>query len=191
SAPDPDPSNNSATVHVSPDPNADLEAGFEPPPSNPPVGSQVSFLARIRNLGPSSTNNVTADFKLPAGYALVDARPFIGTGTYDPASGIWAIDSLPCCVNFLSVTAIVNPSGPYDLTLRITHSSAPDPDPSNNSATVNVSPNPNADLSVEFFNPPSGSVTPGAFANLAVIVRNNGPATASGITARFQVPGGF
>jgi RHS repeat-associated protein len=185
-APDPDLSNNSATVHVSPNPNADLQIAFMFPPVNPPVGSNAQFWARVSNQGPGVAANVTAHLSLPAGYTLIDY-----SSGYDPATGVWSIGPMVGGVADLVLHATVNQTGPYSVTASVSDSTAPDPDPSNNTATLNVSPNANADLRLAFISPPNGTYVPGASVLLWVRVSSNGPASATGIAVHFKVPAGY
>ncbi len=190
SQPDPNPANNAAAVAVTPNANADLRISFFNPATAPPVGSGVIFFVEVVNNGPSTTTGVTARFLVPAGYTLTGGGPQVGA--YDAATGVWAIGSFPSSgLARLILSANVNAAGPYDLTAAITGSSHPDPNSANNAATVAVAPNANADLRISFFNPPSGTLAPGAIASLFVEVVNDGPATTTGVVARVPLPAGY
>ena len=169
---------------------ADLSISFFNPATNPPVGSNVSFVVLVDNHGPASTSGVTARFKIPAGYTLKGGGPQVGT--YDSATGNWTIGLLSSSGGAgLFLTGTVNAAGPYNLAAAITGSSAPDPNLANNTATATVTPNANADLSISFFNPPSGTLAVGSNVSFVVLVDNHGPASTSGVTARFQIPAGY
>ena len=176
------------TVTIQVGDGADLRLWFEIPPSlTPPIGSPASFLLRLDNLGPSETTGITARVTIPAGYTL--------TGTvqgYDNATGIWTIGALAKnSFRRLSLSPVVRDTGPYDLTATITASSQPDPDLANNTVTAAITPNRNADLSVSFFNPPVGNLSPGQNVALLIDIRNTGPASTSGVTAQFLIPAGY
>ena len=193
SAPDPNPANNTVTVAVTPNRNADLSIAFLSPPTNPPVGGGVvpsGLFVEVHNDGPASASNITALFKVPAGYTITSGGPQVGT--YDAATGNWTIGSLPAGgLARLILAATVNATGPYDLTASITGSSAPDPNPANNTVTVAVTPNRNADLKLFFFDFPQGTLAPGTSAGLALEVDNLGPASTTSITVSVPVPAGY
>lgn len=96
----------------------------------PVVGSVVTFTVTVRNAGPDATTNVTVGDALPAGYTLVSAVPSVGT--YVPATGVWTVTgSVPFASGdqaTLTITAAVNPVGPYTNTAQLLSSDQPDPD---------------------------------------------------------------
>ena len=190
---DPNPANNTVTVLVTPNRNADLSVAFISAPSSPPVGgiaSPTGIFVQVRNDGPATTTAVTARFKLPAGYTVRSGGPSVGT--YDGVTGDWTIGTLVSggFAN-LSFDALVNATGPYDLTATITGSSGPDPNPANNTVTVLVTPNRNADLELSFLTVPSGTLAVGTTTSLSLQVRNGGPASTTGVVVSVPVPAGY
>jgi RHS repeat-associated protein len=190
--PDPNPANNKVTASVTPNTNADLLIQFPVGVNTtPPVGTTVTLFVRVRNQGPALATGVKARFSIPAGYSIVSGGPGAGQ-TYDSTTGDWTIGTLATSdVADLLFSAVVNPTGPYDLTASITSTTSPDPDLTNNTVSARVTANPNADLSVEF--PVGVNAAPPIGSNVTLFarVRNNGPAPATGATARFFVPAGY
>ncbi|GHG33671.1 hypothetical protein GCM10017784_29300 [Deinococcus indicus] len=96
----------------------------------PVVGSTVTFTVTVRNAGPDATTNVTVSDALPAGYTLISAAP--SQGTYAPTTGAWTVTpSAPLASGdqaTLTITATVNPAGPYTNTAQLLSSDQPDPD---------------------------------------------------------------
>ena len=185
-APDPNPSDNSATFAVTANANADLNISFFSPPTNPPVGSGVTFFIEVRNNGPATTDNVTVNFKIPAGYTFSGGAPQVGT--YNSSTGEWVIGSMTSGgLARLILGGTVNASGPYDLTTSITGTRAPDPNLADNSTSATVTPNRNADLNISFFSPPSGTIAVGSTAVVFIEVREKyGPAITTNVTAGIQ-----
>ncbi len=107
--------------------------------STPAVGDNVVFTLVAHNDGPGAGTDVTVTDKLPAGYTFVsDAAP-AGT-TYDAATGLWTIGNLALDTDLtLTITALVNTSGPYLNEATITGTSD-DPEPDNNSSSVALVP---------------------------------------------------
>ena len=189
SRPDPDLTNNTATAIVTPNPNADLHVFFETPPATTPaVGGTIGAGLRISNLGPSVTTGVTAHVPIPAGYAFVSSA----LGTYDPATGIWTVPSIPASgFARLSLGLRVLPAGPYDLTATITASSQPDPDPANNTVLFVVTPNVNADLQIFVETPPAANAVVGGSVGIGFRIDNLGPSATTGVSAHVPLPAGY
>jgi RHS repeat-associated protein len=135
SQPDPDLTNNAATVIVTPNPNADLGvAFFNPPAGTFPYGAGATLFLVATNSGPASTTGVVVHFPVPAGFTVV-AGGGTNQGTYDLATGTWAIGTmLSGGFARLDLRVTVNPTGPVGLNATITGSSQPDPNLSNNTA---------------------------------------------------------
>ena len=133
------------TVMVTAQVGADLGIAFVDPPTTPAVGAAVTLSVDVTNGGPASATAVTARFRVPPGYTLTGAAP--QQGSYEGATGDWAIGALPVdSQTRLVLSAVVNATGPYDLTATIIGSAPADPSVANNTATATVTPNPNADL---------------------------------------------
>ncbi len=134
SQPDPDLANNTATVIVTPNANADLRIEFINPPAGTfPYGAGVSLLLEVTNGGPAATTGLVVRFQVPAGLTVVGGGT--NEGTYDLATGTWTIGSqLSGQRAHLDLRVTVNPTGPVGLIATITASSQPDPNLANNIA---------------------------------------------------------
>jgi LPXTG-site transpeptidase (sortase) family protein len=137
----------SETVNYVAAPTSDLSLTKVVNNSSPLVGANVTFTVTVTNVGPDPATGVQVGDLLPAGFAFVSANP--STGTYTSGTGVWNIGAL--AVNTpvtLTITATVNPTGPYMNTAEVTASNQVDPDstPNNNNpneddqASVTVTP---------------------------------------------------
>ncbi|WP_125723033.1 PKD domain-containing protein [Flavobacterium ustbae] len=166
--------------------------------ATPLVGSTVTFEVIVTNNGPQDTAGVIVTDLLPSGYTYSNFT--ISTGTYNPINGIWTIGNL---VNgkseTLQILAIVNPTGNYLNTAEVTASSLPDPNstPANGIATENdyaeaiITPIAQAaDLSLT---KTVSNATPlvGSTVTFEIVVTNNGPQDATGITVTDLLPSGY
>ena len=88
--PDPDSSDNQATVTVTPQ-VADLSLVKTVDDLSASVGDDVTFTIAVNNAGPDTATGVTVTDQLPAGLQFIDAT---GAGSYDEASGVWTIGSV-------------------------------------------------------------------------------------------------
>ena len=184
-------SSSPVTVSVTAGQSVDVDILFSDPQTTPPIGWFVEFVVQVNNHSlTTKAVDLHARFKVPAGYTIqsIDRQD----GPYDTATGDWRVNDItPQGYALLVIEATVNTSGPYDLVATV-ESGQPDPDLTNNTATVSVIPDQNADLSIYFeAPPPSGNLTPGTIVPFFVAVENNGPATATDVTALFKVPAGY
>ena len=63
----------------------------------PNVGEEVVFTLSVNNAGPDTAANITVGDDLPSGLTFVSSEP--SAGSYDPASGVWTIPSLPVALH--------------------------------------------------------------------------------------------
>jgi uncharacterized repeat protein (TIGR01451 family) len=97
------------------------------------IGQTVVFTLVLSNDGPSPATNVVVTDRLPPGLTFVSATP--SQGTFDPATGIWAVGTVPGnSTARLQITATLTASGVVRNVAEITGSAEPDPDstPGNN-----------------------------------------------------------
>ena len=132
SHPDPNPVNNTVTMVVTPNPNADLSISFNPfntPFGTLAYGANASLIVDARNDGPARAFDVTAHVQIPPGYTIAGA--FVpGLGSFDTATGILTIGTLSAFGRasvFLTLTVNTAP-GPLNLSATIA-GSQPDPNP--------------------------------------------------------------
>ncbi len=161
----------------------------------PNVGKEVTFTIDLRNDGPDPATNIRIFDQLPDGVSFLAAIP--STGTYDPQSGIWTINSLADRANAsLQIVAMVDRIGKITNTAEVIAVDQADPDsaPNNNipseddqdSTTIDP---PVIDLSLaKAADPLRPSV--GGQLTYVLLLRNDGPDRASGIVVQDTLPDG-
>jgi gliding motility-associated-like protein len=119
-------------------PTADLAITKTASSLSPIIGSNVVFTLTATNNGPRAGTGITVTDQLAAGYTFVSATPT--TGTYNAATGVWAIGSLANGANTtIAITAKVNALGNYINSAAISGSEN-DPNPANNVSSITLTP---------------------------------------------------
>lgn len=187
---DPDPTNNSSAATVtSSEPELDIAVGKSvvvPSGADPgavPIGEQVEFTITAENIpGPTADDatEVVLTDALPDGLEFVSST---GDGAYDPATGLWTIDTIVSGAT-ATRTIIVTVTQPISFVNTVTLSSLTqiDSNPSNNTASVQVTGIVLADLAITKSVDPS-TARPGDQVTYTVVVTNNGPNDATGVVA--------
>jgi uncharacterized repeat protein (TIGR01451 family) len=104
--------------------------------TNPIFGTPVTYTLIAHNNGPATATNVVVTDILPTGVVFVSATA--SQGSFNPASGIWTIGTLPPgATATLQITCIVSAIGPITNTSSV-GGSEPDPDPANNVSSVTI-----------------------------------------------------
>ncbi|MBB5639442.1 putative repeat protein (TIGR01451 family), partial [Pedobacter cryoconitis] len=186
---DPVPGNNSATILPVPVPSADRSVVKTVNNPNPAVGSNIVFTIVATNNGPSTSNATVVTDLLPAGYTYVSSTAPAGT-TYIPLTGLWTIGTLTSgASSTMTITATVNPTGPYANTAVITGLEV-DGVPGNDISTVTPVPVATTNLSIvkTVDNPVPYAGNQVIFTLLA---SNAGPSNATGVTVNDLVPSGY
>ena len=179
------------TVAITAGPGADLAITLPVAPSTQSPGAGAGWYIYLENLSPVTAEQVTVHAPVPAGYTLLGFDTG-GNGTWDPVTGIWTIGAVDAYdLKWLTISTTVNLTGPYDLSVSITNSSAPDPVLANNTASAIVTPNRNADLRASFLSFSTGTRSPGEVIGMLFDVYNDGPSIATDIVASFAIPAGF
>ncbi|UPZ14215.1 PKD domain-containing protein [Flavobacterium humidisoli] len=205
--PDPDSTPNNgitteddyAEVTTAPVPtSADLSLTKTVNNANPLVGSLVTFEVVVTNNGPQDTSGVTVTDLLPSGYTYSNFT--ISTGTYNPATGLWAVGNLISGKSeTLQILALVNPTGNYLNVAEVTASSLPDPDSTPNNgvtteddyAAAAVTPNAqSADLSLSKTVNDAAPLV-GSSIIFEIIATNNGPQNTTGAEVTDLLPSGY
>ena len=203
--PDPDstPNNNDpteddqATSTPVPSASADLSLVKTVDNATPGVGSNVTFTLTVSNAGPAAATGVRVVDQLPAGYTFVSDN---GAGAYVAGTGVWTIPGTIASGASVSlqIVATVNATGPYANTAQITGSNQPDPDstPNNNDPTEDdqstSTPVPVSSMDLSVVKSVSNS-TPrvGEVVTFTLLVRNHGPAAATGVRVNDALPTGY
>jgi LPXTG-site transpeptidase (sortase) family protein len=89
---DPDPSNNSSTDRDELK-AADLLLIKAPATKKVEIGDTLTFTLTLTNLGPNDAFDVEVTDKLPSAFTYISSIP--SKGTYDSATGIWAVGDMP------------------------------------------------------------------------------------------------
>ncbi len=193
--PDPNTTNNTASQTV-PAQVADLSLNKTVDNTTPDWGSNVTFTLTVGNAGPANASNVSVSDLLPVGLVFVSSTA--SQGSYDPASGNWALGSLPAAdVATLQITARVDTISPIKNTAEIVKSDQYDPDstPGNgvagedDIATVTLTPL-SADLSIEKTANPNAAILNDPI-TYVVTVKNAGPGSAQGVLVTDLLPAGI
>lgn len=147
--------------------------------ATPNVGDQVEFVVTLTNNGPNNITSAEVTDSLPAGLTLVSATPSAGAFN----AGVWTLGALAngASVTLTIVADVVSGAGStLTNTASLTGSSNPDPDSTNDSASAAVTVQ-LVDLAViklvDDATPDTGSTV-----TYTIIVNNNGPNDATGVT---------
>ncbi|MFE6664002.1 hypothetical protein ACFVFH_10635 [Streptomyces sp. NPDC057697] len=122
-------------------PAADLSVVKAADATTVTVGQTVTYRVTVHNSGPNRATGVTVTDRLPDGLALVSAD---GPGSYDPATGRWAVGTLDDGTGAtLVLRAKATRTGPVVNTATATaHEKDPDPGDNTDAVTICVEPAP-------------------------------------------------
>ena len=147
---DPVPGNNTSTVAVPVNPEADMSITKTASPGLVHAGNQITYTLVATNNGPSNAENVTVSDAAPIGTTLVSFTPvpacFQLTTTVDCNFGTMA----PGDTHTISIVVRVDPStGPGTITnSAFVNTTSPDPVPGNNNASAMTSIDTSADVAI-------------------------------------------
>ncbi|MEW1654011.1 isopeptide-forming domain-containing fimbrial protein [Streptomyces sp. NPDC093707] len=117
-------------------PAADLVATKSADATTVTVGQTVTYRVAVHNAGPNDATGVTVTDQLPDGLAFLSADAT--SGSYDPATGTWAVGDLAeGATATLVLRAKATKAGMVTNTATATGNEK-DPDPTNNTDTVAV-----------------------------------------------------
>ena len=187
---DPNLSNNTSSVSVSPNLSVDLGIVKTANNTTPLLNTNITFTLVVTNYGPQNGTGVVANDLLPAG--LVYVGHSTATGTYNPGTGIWAIGNLSNGASVtLTITATVTqPAVPNVTNVGIVTGSQADPNPTNNTDSETITPNVVTDLRIVKTVDESTPVV-GTNVTFTVVVHNDGPSDATGVLAYDLLPPGL
>jgi uncharacterized repeat protein (TIGR01451 family) len=187
---DPDPSDDEAAEDTAVTPSADVSIVKLSASSSAHADTDVTFTIVVTNDGPSSAEDVLVGDPVPGGTSFVSAT---GGGILFGNTVMWALGDLPSGSSAtLHITLHVDADTRGVLTnTAMTSSSTPDPDGGDleDSATMEIdAPNePSTDLHLEKV-ANRARVEPGTTFDYTVTVSNRGPAVATGVVVRDQLP---
>ncbi|QPH39300.1 DUF11 domain-containing protein [Pedobacter endophyticus] len=186
---DPDETDNSDAVTLTPAPVADLAIAKTVNNTNPAFGNNVVFTVTVNNTGPSNATMVSVTDALPSGYTFASAAAPAGT-SYNNTTGIWTIGNLANGASaVLTITATVNVSGDYSNVATVTRHEH-DPNETNNSASSTPFPSSSTDLSVTK-TASNNSPTVGTNVTFTITANNAGPSNATNVSVTDALPTGY
>ena len=191
--PDPDATDNNASVQAAGTQRADLSVDLRLSVSQARPGESLGFTLDVSNAGPSAATNISFDAVMPAGFRVTA----VSGATCATATSGCTIPSLASqATTTLTGTALVQADAPAGTaTATATAISAtPDDVPANDSDSVSLLVVLEADLAVaqvtESPLDPGGPIVAGGHARTRATVTNAGPTRAEGIVLRQDVPAG-
>jgi large repetitive protein len=186
---DPNLSNNTSSVAVSPQREADLAIVKTASTTTPLLNANVTFTLVVTNNGPQNATGVVAQDMMPAG--LVYVSHSTATGTFSPGTGLWAIGNLANGgTATLTITATVTQAAVPNVTnVGLVSGNETDPNPSNNTEPETITPNVVTDLSVVKTVDNSTPVV-GTNVTFTLVATNNGPSAATGVIVTDVLPPG-
>ena len=168
--------------------DADLELGMTVSPAAATLSNSVVYTINLTNYGPSAATNVLITDVLPAGSVYVANNCNCAVTT----NGIltYAIPTLATNVP-VSFTVTVTPTNLGYIT-NIASAVADQPNPTSNNVQTNIQlvSAESADMGVSLTGNPN-PVIDGGSVTYSILVTNNGPSFASGVTAVDVLPSGF
>ncbi len=180
---DPEQSNNTDVASFSTGPaQLDLEVTkTRNGPAEVTVGQSVSFTVEVTNNGPADATDVALFDPLPPG--LIDASFAPSEGSFDPATGIWSLATLPSGqTETLRLTATAVQPHMITNTVTVQSLNESDTEQANNSASASVDVVVRADLAIALSVTPT-VVQPDDIVRYTLTVTNNGPNTAENVQA--------
>jgi uncharacterized repeat protein (TIGR01451 family) len=159
---------------------ADLSIVKSAAPTTAILGANQTYELAVTNTGPDAAENVRVTDVLPSGLTFVSASPECALVSATVACTVPSIAS--GATRTFTVTAKVDaaPSGLLSNTATVA-SDVRDPDPSDNTSTVAVPVERRADLSITK-TASARTVAPNGQVLYTLVVRNDGPSDATGVT---------
>jgi uncharacterized repeat protein (TIGR01451 family) len=186
---DPDPDDNTSTITVPIEDRADLSIVKSATPTTATPGKNQTYELVVKNDGPNTAQNVRVADALPTGLTFVSASPECSL------AGATVACTVPSLASGETRTFTVTTKVAASINGRLTNtatvaSDTPDPDPSDNTSTVVVPTEGKADLSITK-TPSVETVGPNGQVLYTLVVKNDGPSDATGVTVTDTPPAGL
>ncbi len=192
---DPDLTNNTSTVTLTPVPAADLKITNTDGKTQYVPGTSNTYTMVVTNDGPSNVTGATVANTLPAGVTGTWTAVYTGgaTGAANGTNSISETVNMPSG-STITYTFVVNvPSGTTGNFVNTATVAVPagvtDPTPANNTATDTDTQNSTADLKITNTDGKTQYV-PGTTNTYAIVVTNDGPSNVTGATVANTLPAG-
>jgi hypothetical protein len=184
---DPNTANNSSSAPTTIVAVADLSVGITDSPDPVTAGANVTYTIVVTNAGPDVGASPTLNLTLAGGATVVSTSGASCTSTTNSSS---CVLSSIASASSTTVTLIAKAasSSPISLTGSVT-STTVDPNNANNSATQSTTVNANADVSIT--KTLDNTLAAGHSVTYTIVVTNNGPADAVGVTINDPTPAGL
>lgn len=189
------PAGNTATVTTNVQPQVDARITKTGPATAIPGGPAITYTLQVNNDGPSVAIDAVVTDTLPAGLTLQSITQN-GTAVNNTGTGNNLQFTIPQLLvgnaNALTytITATINPAATTALSNTATVTATGDTVPANNTSTAVVTTlTPNADLGVTK-SVSTANAQPGDQLTYTILVTNNGPSVAQGVTLTDVLPAG-
>ena len=187
---DPHPANDDASDQDQVTPSADLSIVKVDHPDPVHAGQRITYTITVTNNGPGTAEDVVITDPVPAASEIEE---ILDGGTQSGGIVTWNLGTLTAGESVsvgLVVLVDVNHDGDVTNTATV-DSSTPDPDPSDNSATAITTDDPaGVDLSL-IKDADVDLVSVGDVVVYTIVVANAGPADATGVEVKDQLPDGL
>jgi uncharacterized repeat protein (TIGR01451 family) len=195
---DPNPNNNTGTSTAFVGASADLSV-TKTGPATANASNNITYTVSVTNNGPSDAQSVMLSDSAPTNTTFVSEMQTVGPAFTCMNPSVGGTGAVSCSIATLangasaSFTLVykVGASVPNGTTITNTatvSSTTPDPNPANNSASSSANASGSADLSVTKGGP--ATVTSGQNIVYTIVVTNNGPGPATGVTVSDPTPSG-
>ena len=187
---DPNASNNAASVRVNGAALVDVQVHQTVDNSAPGSGANVIFTVTARNHGPATATGVTLEAPNPGGLTHVSNVP--SQGTYTPATGVWNVGSLASGAS-ASMTVTMTNAAVTPVTRTVTKVFANEQDlvTGNDAASTTLNPAvTQVDLALTKV-ATQEPVNAGLNFHYSLVVTNQGPGPATGVTVTDNLPVGL
>jgi uncharacterized delta-60 repeat protein/uncharacterized repeat protein (TIGR01451 family) len=167
--------------------DSDLEMVMLTTPSSSTISNQLVYTISVTNYGPAIATNVVVTDTLPLNVAyLTNGSSYTVTNNVL----VYSAGTLAVSNGFtFSVTVVPNVLG-YITNIAVASANQPDPNSNNVQSSVSLVGPQVADVGVTLSGTPN-PVLDGATITYVVVVTNNGPSSAPGVTAVDTLPAGF
>lgn len=165
---------------------ADLSIGKSDAPDPVSAGQPLTYTLTVQNNGPDDALGIVVEDPLPVGLTFASAAPAQGscTGTSVVTCRLGGLVNGASAA--IQITVIPSDSGTPSNAATVS-AATPDPNPNNNAVSTSTTINPAADLATTMTTAPN-PVPVGGSLTYSVLVTNNGPSVATGVTATVTWP---